>query len=272
MPMSTMAASSTVGTLLRDWRRRRGLSQLDLALDAEVSARHLSFVETGRARPSPELLLHVAEHLQVPLRERNTLLLAAGYAPMYRESSLDALDMAPVRAALEKIIGAHEPFPAIAVGRHWNIVHANRPALAVLGALVSPELLKPPVNALRVSLHPEGLAPHITNFAEYSNHLMLRLRRQAALSADPGLEVLYEELAGYPGVARDRSLAAEAASLLFVPLALQIPGGPELRLFSTIATFGTALDITVSELSIEQFFPADEPTAEALQAIAKAFA
>jgi transcriptional regulator with XRE-family HTH domain len=254
-----------VGELLRDWRRRRRLSQLDLSVEAEVSARHLSFVETGRSRPSRELLLHLAEHLEVPLRERNALLLAAGFAPVYRETPMDAVEMAPAREALDKILAGHEPFPALIVDNAWNLVSANATAFRLLSAGIAPELLEPPVNAMRVSLHPEGLAPRIKNLAEYSAHLMLRLHRQALLSQDPAIGELLDELRGYPGVVEHASAAVEPVDLLFSPLRLEAPDGQELVFFSTLATFGTALDITLSELSIEQFFPADEATAEALR-------
>jgi transcriptional regulator with XRE-family HTH domain len=252
-----------VGPLLRDWRRHRRLSQLDLAVEAEVSARHLSFVETGRSRPSRELVLHLAEHLDVPLRDRNSLLLAAGYAPVYRETSLDANEMAPVRDAIDKILTGHEPFPAVVVDRRWDLVSGNRPAMAILTEGVAPQLLEPPVNTLRVSLHPDGLARRIRNFGEYSAHLVHRIDRQAVISADPALMELADELRSYPGVV-ERATPPDTAELLFVPLVLR-SGDQELTFFSTIATFGTALDITAAELAIESFFPADESTATALR-------
>jgi transcriptional regulator with XRE-family HTH domain len=254
-----------VGELLRDWRRRRRLSQLDVSLDAAVSARHLSFVETGRSKPSRELVLHLAEHLDVPLRERNALLLAAGYAPIYPETSLDAEEMAPVRGALQKILDGHAPFPGVIVDRRWDVVSANAPALALMSEGVAPELLAPPVNALRISLHPDGLAPRIANLGEYSEHLLGRLRRQQALSPDPGVQELYDELRGYPGVDDGTAAPASPAELLFVPLRLRALGDRDLAFFSTIATFGTALDVTLSELAIESFFPADEATEAALR-------
>jgi transcriptional regulator with XRE-family HTH domain len=264
--MSTMTARSEVGGLLKEWRHRRRMSQLDLAVEADVSPRHLSFVETGRSRPSRELLLHLAEHLDVPLRDHNTLLLAAGFAPAYRETGLEAGDMAPVRDALEKILTSHEPFPAVIVDRHWNLVSGNRPALAVLTDGVDPELLVPPVNALRVSLHPRGMAPRIANLDEWSAHLLTRLHRQHLATADPELGRLYEELRGYPGVVDPSAVEHDPAAMLFVPLVLRVPEGPDLHFFSTLATFGTAVDITVAELAIESFFPADEPTGRALAA------
>jgi len=262
--MSVMTSSRGVGELLRDWRQRRRLSQLDLAVEADVSARHLSFVETGRSKPSRELLLHLAEHLDVPLRERNSFLLAAGFAPLYPESALDTDRMEPVREALGKILTGHEPFPAVIVDRHWDLVSANRPALAVMGRSASPELLTPPVNALRISLHPDGLAPHIVNLSEYSAHLLTRLHRQVILSGDDKLAALYDELRRYPGVSLS-STAVDTASLLFVPFVLRGADGEQLSFFSTLATFGTALDITVAELAIESFFPADKATETALR-------
>jgi len=262
--MSVMTPSRGVGELLRDWRQRRRLSQLDLAVEADVSARHLSFVETGRSKPSRELLLHLAEHLDVPLRERNSWLLAAGFAPLYPESALDTDRMEPVREALDKILTGHEPFPAVIVDRHWDLVSANRPALAVMGQSASPELLTPPVNALRISLHPDGLAPHIVNLSEYSAHLLTRLHRQVILSGDDKLATLYDELRRYPGVSLS-STAVDTASLLFVPFVLRGADGEPLSFFSTLATFGTALDITVAELAIESFFPADKATETALR-------
>jgi transcriptional regulator with XRE-family HTH domain len=263
--MSVTTRRPGVGELLRDWRRRRHLSQLDLSVEAEVSARHLSFVETGRSKPSRELLLHLAEHLDVPLRERNTLLLAAGFAPRYRETPLDADEMTPARDALDKILAGHDPYPAVIVDRGWDLVSANASALTVMTAGVAPALLAPPVNALRVSLHPDGLAPRITNLAEYSAHLLLRLHRQAVLSQDPALSQLLDELRTYPGVVEHGSAAVGPAELLFIPLCLRGEDGTELSFFSTLATFGTALDITLSELAIESFFPADDATANALR-------
>lgn len=261
-----MPTTSTppVGVLLRDWRRRRRLSQLDLSIEAEVSSRHLSFVETGRSKPSRELLLHLAEELEVPLRERNTLLLAAGYAPAYPENALDAPVMAPAREALDSILAGHSPFPAIIVDGRWDLVTANEPAMALLGATVSPELLAPPANALRISLHPDGLAPSIANLAEYSAHLLTRLQRQALLSGDRRLDELHDELAGYPGVVRAPTSAVEPEDLLFSPMRV-VSEGEELLLFSTLATFGTALDVTLSELAIESFFPGDAATRDILR-------
>jgi transcriptional regulator with XRE-family HTH domain len=261
---TAVPTAPAVGDLLREWRRRRRLSQLDVSLDAAVSARHLSFVETGRSKPSRELVLHLAEFLDVPLRERNALLLAAGYAPAYGETPLDADAMEPVRGALDKILAGHAPYPAVIVDRRWDLVSANAPALAILSDGVAPELLAPPANALRVCLHPDGLAPRIANLGEYGAHLITRLQRQVAVSPDPGVAALRDELLGYRGTAEPADAASEPAELLFAPLRLRALGH-ELRLFSTLATFGTALDITVAELAIESFFPADAATEAALR-------
>lgn len=256
-----------MGALLRQWRHRRRLSQLDLALVAEVSARHVSFVETGRSRPSRELVLHLAEHLDVPLRDRNTLLLAAGFAPTYPETPLDADEMTPIRDALDKILAGHRPFPAVVVDRHWNLVTANEPVLTIFGDGVAPELLGPGANTLRVCLHPDGLAPRIVNLAQYSAHLIERLDRLTAVSADPDLLSLRDELRRYPGVSDGHPESVDTAARLYVPLVLRHGPGDELTFFSTIATFGTAQDITIAELAIESFFPADDHTAAVLRGL-----
>lgn len=262
MPLVSAAATAIppVGDLLRSWRQRRSLSQLELSLDAAVSARHLSFIETGRSRPSREMVLHLAERLDVPLRERNSLLLAAGFAPLYDERPLDSEEMAIVTHALERFLRAHEPYPAVVVDRHWTLVSAND-ALGVLLEGVAPELLEPPANALRVALHPEGMAPHILNFAQWSAHLLHRLQRAAALTGDAELEALYDELTGYPDVSVQSPHASEAAIVL--PLRLRA-GDRELAFFGTVTTFGTPLDVTLSELAVEAFYPADAATANAL--------
>jgi transcriptional regulator with XRE-family HTH domain len=253
------------GHLLREWRHRRNLSQLDLALGAAVSARHLSFIETGRSRPSREMVLHLAERLDVPLRERNRLLLAAGHAPQFAEHDLADDEMAPVREALHRFLAAHEPYPAIIFDRHWNLVKRNR-AVDLLTEGVAPDLLEPPANALRVAFHPRGMAPRIVNFAEFSAHALRRLRRQVAVTGDEELERLHEELAGYPGVDAGRGpLEAQASPEIVQPVQLR-RGDRQLTLFSTVAVFGTALDITLAELSIEAFYPADPETARALAA------
>src|SRR3954468_6207554 len=216
-----------VGKLLRDWRQRRRLSQLDLALDAHVSARHISFVETGRANPSRELVLHLAEQLEVPLRDRNSLLLAAGYAPVYAETPLDSEAMTPARRALDKILSGHDPYPALVVDQRWDLITANKAALGIMAG-VDPKLLEAPVNAMRVSLHPDGLAPHITNLADYSAHLLMRLHRQLIMSGADATAALPDERRGYPGVEELSSVAVEPAELLFAPFKLRLPDTPEL--------------------------------------------
>jgi transcriptional regulator with XRE-family HTH domain len=257
----SVTAENHVGTLLRDWRRRRRLSQLDLALDAGVSTRHLSFVETGRSRPSPDMLVHLADQLEVPLRERNQLLLAAGYAPRYGARDLDDPEMASVRDALGRVLEGHEPFPAFAIDRSWNLVASNG-ALGPLLEGVAPELLMPPVNVLRLALHPDGLAPRVANLGEWRGHLLHRLGRELALTADPGLEELRRELLSYPGPSDE---PAPRSDEIMVELRLRSDEG-ELSFFSTVTTFGTAVDVTLAELSIEAFFPADAETAQVLQA------
>jgi transcriptional regulator with XRE-family HTH domain len=268
MPMNRVIDRPAVGALLREWRTRRHLSQLDLALDAGVSTRHLSFVETGRSRPSAGLDMHLAEHLDVPLRERNGLLLAAGYAPAYGQRDLEAPEMGPVREALDRVLAGHEPYPALVVDRHWGMVAANS-AIGLLTAGVAAHLLDPPVNVLRLALHPEGLAPRTANLAEWRAHLLDRLGRQAVVSGDPALAALHAELAGYPGGDTPASPSPDlTAGSIAVPLRLHDDSGGELAFISTVTTFGTAVDVTVAELSIEAFFPADERTARRLRALA----
>jgi transcriptional regulator with XRE-family HTH domain len=249
----------SVGMLLREWRQRRKLSQFELSLHAAVSSRHLSFVETGRAQPSRELVLHLADQLEIPLRERNVLLLAAGYAPVYKRRGLGATELAPARAALERFLDTHEPYPALVVDGHFNIVSANDAARLFTNA-VSPELLAPSANALRIAMHPEGMAPRIVNFAEWSGHLLHGLRRRAALTGDAELEDLYTELAAYPGVGLE---SLPAPDDILAPMRLRVDE-LELAFLSTVSTFGTAADITLEELVIEAFYPADAATADYL--------
>jgi transcriptional regulator with XRE-family HTH domain len=258
--VNASAAPAPIGELLRQWRRRRSLSQLELALDAAVSSRHVSFLETGRARPSREMVIRLAEHLDVPLRDRNAMLLAAGYAPLYAERSLESEEMTPVRQALDRFLRAHEPYPAVVIDRRYDLVAAND-ALSVLIEGVAPELLQPPANALRVTLHPDGMAPRILNLGEWSAHLLARLRRQASLTGDPDLERLYDELAGYPGVEVQAPPEEVSGAEIVLPLRLRERDGTELGFFSTISTFGTAIDITLSELAVEAFYPANAATA-----------
>lgn len=238
------------------------MSQLDLALDAEISTRHLSFLETGRAQPSREMILRLAEQLEIPLRERNTLLLAGGFAPVYAERPLESPELVQARDVVQYIRDGHMPYPAIAIDRHWNLQAFNA-AIGPLLAEVDPALLQPPVNVLRVSLHPAGLAPRIENLAEWGTHLLNQLDRQIERSADPVLATLREELRGYP---LGNEPEPASATDLIVPLVLQIPGGT-LRFVSTTTVFGTPVEITLSELAIESFFPADAETASLLKAL-----
>jgi transcriptional regulator with XRE-family HTH domain len=254
-----MPETASAGNLLRTWRQRRRLSQFELSLRAAVSSRHLSFVETGRSRPSRELLLHLADQLEIPLRERNVLLLAAGYAPVYREHSLHDEELEPARAALDRFLRSHEPYPALILDGRYTIITAND-ALDLLVEGIAPELLAPPANALRATLHPDGMASRIVNFGEWSGHLLHRLRRRAALTGDPELDRLHAELAAYPGVEPEPPTRTEG---LFVPLRLRVDGA-ELAFISTVLTFGTAVDITLEELCLEAFYPADGATANRL--------
>lgn len=263
--------NAPVGDLLRHWRQHRRWSQLDLATEAEVSTRHLSCMETGRALPSREMLLRLAERLEVPLRERNQLLTAAGYAPMYRERPLADPTMQPAYAAVQRVLHAHDPFPALAVDRQWNLVAHNRAAGAFMIGL-PPELLEPPVNVLKVSLHPQGLAPRIANFAAWREHLFDRLAHQVRASGDATLAALADELRALPlpeGVAAAPAGAPRHTVDIAVPLQLHSPAGL-LSFISTITVFGTPVEVTLSELAIEAFFPADDATAQALAAIAAA--
>jgi transcriptional regulator with XRE-family HTH domain len=256
-----------VGELLRDWRKRRHQSQLALALEAGVSQRHLSFVESGRAQPSREMLLHLAEQLDIPLRERNRLLNAAGFASMYSERPLGDPALDAARRAVDRVLSAHEPYPALAVDRHWSLVAANR-AVAPLLAGAAPALLTPPVNVLRLSLHPDGLAPAIVNLAQWRTYLLQRLTRECELTGDAQLDDLLTELKRYPVPARAASRSssiAHADARVFVPLELETPAGV-LSFISTTTVFGTPVDVTVSELALECFFPADAATAEYLRA------
>jgi transcriptional regulator with XRE-family HTH domain len=264
--MATVVSSGItrpIGDLLREWRERRRLSQVALALDAEVSTRHLSFLETGRARPSQAMLLRLAERLEVPLRERNTLLLAAGFAPAYPERDLDDPALRVARVAIDRVLAGHEPFPALAIDRHWTLVAANRVVPALLTG-VAPELLQPPINVLRLSLHPDGLAAQITNLPEWRAHLLARLSRQVELTADPRLSDLLQEVAGYAGDRStrntDQPISDQSVTSVAVPLRLRTEHGT-LSLISTTMVFGTPVDVTLSELAIEAFFPADAATA-----------
>ena len=266
--MNTM--QRTVGDVLREWRQRRRLSQLDLASEAEISARHLSFVETGRANPSRELLLHLADQLDVPLRERNALLLAGGYAPVYAQRSLDDPSLTAAREAVTLILRCHEPNPALAIDRHWNLIAMNRTVEALLvGAATS--LLEPPVNVLRLSMHPDGLASRIVNINEFGAYLSERLRHEIGVSGDPVLADLLVEIGRYrAGPGRTPETLTSSMGGIAIPFQLRAAdgSGAVLSFFSTTTVFGTATDVTLSELAIESFFPADPSTAEAVRRLA----
>ena len=261
-------ARDPFGVHLRHWRTRRRLSQLDLAQEAEVSTRHLSYVETGRAAPSREMVLRLAERLDVPLRERNALLVAAGFAPMYRQRSLDDPAMASARRAVDLVLKGHEPFPALAVDRHWNLV-AHNALVPMLMAGAAPELVKPPINVLRLSLHPDGLASRIANLAQWRTHLLERLQQQIAATGDTVLQALHDELEAYPmpQVSHDTPAVDTDLSGVVVPFQLATPNGV-LSFISTTTIFGTPVDVTLQELAVESFFPADAQTAAALAALA----
>jgi transcriptional regulator with XRE-family HTH domain len=260
-----------VGNLLRDWRKRRHLSQLDLACEADISSRHLSFLETGRARPSRDMVLHLAERLEIPLRERNALLIAAGYAPIFRERSLGDPSLEAARKAIDLVLAGHEPYPAIAIDRHWTLVAQNR-VVPLLLAGVDSSLLAPPVNVLRLSMNPRGLAPRIVNLSEWRAHILARLRRQIDATADPVLAELFDELSSYP-VPEERKYNAPVDTDyagVAVPLRFAIDEGV-LSFISTTTVFGTPVDITLSELALESFFPADAATSETLNRILKRY-
>jgi transcriptional regulator with XRE-family HTH domain len=251
-----------VGTLLRQWRERRRLSQLDLALQAEISTRHLSFVETGRSRPSTEMILRLCEELDVPLRERNRLLLTAGYAPAYRERPLDSPQLAAVRTAVRSVLEGHQPYPAVLIDRRWNLLDANAAVPLFLDG-VAAHLLEPPANVLRISLHPDGMAPRIANLGEWRAHLLHRLRRQAGVTADSDLARLYKELAALPCDQPVPRLTIPAAGDVVVPLRYRV-GDRTLSFISITAVLGTPMDVTLAEMAIEAFYPADTQTADYL--------
>lgn len=267
MSLSATHPTRTAGALLREWRQRRRLSQLACALEAEISQKHLSFIESGRTQPSRRMVLHLSERLGVPLRDRNSIMLAAGYAPVFPERSLDDPALAPARAAVELILKGHEPYPALAVDRRWTLVSANRPVTALMGMVTDVSLLDPPINVLKLSLAPGGLAPHIVNLAEWRAHVLERLRQQVSISGDHALAALRATLLRLPGpeVANGHDLTNTLGGVA-VPLILRTPAGI-LSLISTITVFGTPVDVTLSELAMETFFPADAATAAALRAM-----
>jgi transcriptional regulator with XRE-family HTH domain len=258
-------AAHPVGDLVRTWREQRRLSQLDLAVEAEISQKHLSFIESGRSAPSREMVLLLAKHLDVPLRERNAMLLAAGFAPVFRDRPLSDPALARAMSSIERLLKAHEPYPALTLDRHWNLVAANA-AVPPLLAAVDPELMKVPVNVLRVSLHPRGLAPLIVNLAEWRAHLLDRLRRQLRITRDHSLDRLLAELNTYPSGPSHVTHRQVPGMIdeIAVPLRLRTQRGT-LSFLSTVTVFGTPVDITLSELTLEAFYPADPETSVILQ-------
>jgi transcriptional regulator with XRE-family HTH domain len=261
VPRLSAREPAPVGKLLRGWRERRRLSQLDLALRTGVSARHLSFIETGRSRPTSEMIIRLAQQLDVPLRERNVLLLSGGYAPAYPDNGLAGPPMSAVHDAIEHVLRAHEPFPALVIDAHWDLVAAND-AVPMLTHGAAPALLEPPVNVLRLSLHPEGMAARIVNLAEWRAHLLHRLDRNIESAADPALIALRDELAAYPS---PPPATRPETSAILVPLRVLVHG-TVLSLFSTTTVFGAPREVTLSELAIESFYPADPATAAFLRA------
>jgi len=246
-----------VGDLIRHWRTQRRYSQLELSIEAEISSRHLSFIETGRSHPSREMILRLAEPLEIPLRERNILLESAGYAAQYHQSDFTSPELAPAREMVERILQGHEPYPALTIDRHKNLVAANQAATKLV-SLATPALLTPPVNVVRLSLHPEGLAPYILNLEEWRDHVVARLRREAVLTGDPFLRELIEEAGG-----SDRRKESPLPQLA-IPFRIMLDG-QELSFLSTTTVFGTATEVTLSELTLETFFPADAATARILK-------
>jgi transcriptional regulator with XRE-family HTH domain len=264
--MATVQSQPEVGSLLRQWRERRRVTQLELALDAGISARHLSFVETGRSKPGRETLLRVLEQLKVPFREQNRLLLAAGHAPAFPERSLDDPDLAPVREALDVILSGHEPYPAVAVDRVWNLIAANSAMLALTESVdIDPALLEPPINVMRIGLHPRGLGPLFVNLGDWQAHWLKRLERQLAATGDEQLAALIDEIASYSVPESEHDAVSEiAGSEMLGPVKVRTPDGGELSFFGMFASFDTPFEVTTSELAIEFLFPADRATAETL--------
>jgi transcriptional regulator with XRE-family HTH domain len=258
-----------IGAVLREWRNRRRMSQLELALEAGISTRHLSFVETGRSQPGRDLLLSILSELNVPYREQNRLLLAAGHAPAYPEAPLEGPELEPVREALDLILTGHEPNPAVAMDRHWNLVKSNRAMEALIAEYggIDESLLEPPVNILRAGLHPQGLAPSLVNLGRWKQHFLERLERQVAVSGDAELAELLEEVRSYP-VPGDEDRADPAGYGPLGVLKVRAPDGRELSFFGMFAIFDTPFEVTASELALELMFPADAATAEALAALA----
>jgi transcriptional regulator with XRE-family HTH domain len=269
MKQQTNERPARIGDLIKEWRTRRRLSQLDLALDAGISQRHLSFVESGRSAPSREMVENLSEHLGLPLRERNVLLLSAGFAPAFAERKLSDPSMASARSAIELVLKGHEPNPALAVDRHWRLVMANAVVGPMLSLVSDKTLLEGEVNVLRVSLHPGGLAPHVANLASWKAHVLWRLNQQIDVTCDPKLIELEEELAGYPVPPGARNRTWNEADAIALPFELKL-GGHILSFITTTTVFGTPHEVTLSELAIEAFYPTNAETAAAMQALAKA--
>jgi transcriptional regulator with XRE-family HTH domain len=265
--MATASSSAGVGSLLRDWRHRRRMTQLELALTAGISARHISFVETGRSQPGRDMVLRVAEQLDIPYRERNQILLAAGHAPAFPERPLQDPALAPVRVAIDRILDAHEPFPAIAFDRGWNLIAANTPASRMVERVrIDRSLLEPPLNVLRAGLHPRGLAPYIVNLAHWRAHFLRRLSQQIAVTGDAALKALMDELVEYPpGETDGIGVAGPGASEILGPVRVRVPEETEWSFFGMFASFDTPFEVTTSELAFELLFPADPATQEAFK-------
>lgn len=260
-----MGNEQDIGAQLREWRQWRRLTQLELALDADVSTRHLSFVETGRSRPGRAMLLRVLRRLDVPVREQNVLLVAAGHAPAAAERSLDDPELTPFREALDSVLARHEPYPAVAFDRGWDLIAANKPLESLaFGTEIDRSLLEPPINVLRIGLHPRGLAPMIANYGEWRAHFRARLKRQLATTGDPALEALLAEIAAYPAPGEEGEPSDEPPGEILAPLKLHAPGGGELSFVGMFASFDTPFEVTSSEIAIELLFPADRDTGEAL--------
>ncbi len=266
--MTTVASGAGVGPLLRGWRERRRISQLELSLRAGSAARHISFIETGRSRPSEEMILRLAEHLDVPVRERNALLLAAGYAPRYAETSLDDPSMGALREGIERLLHGYEPYPALVVDGTYNVIAANQGIAMLLDGLPA-HLLTPPLNAMRITLHPEGLAPRIRNLPEWRGHLLAQMERQIALARSDALRALYDEVAAFPVPGTGDEAAREDPTPypgFALPLRIE-HDGRLLSFVSSISTFNTPMDVTVAELAIETLLPADPATVKYLQSL-----
>lgn len=258
----TVRSQPDVGSQLREWRERRRVSQLELALEAGISSRHLSFVETGRSQPGRDMLLRTLGQLKVPFREQNRMLLAAGHAPAYPERSIDDPDLAPVREALDLILSGHEPYPAVAVDRVWNMVAANSAMLGLAAGIdIDRELLGPPINVIRIGLHPRGLGPLFINLGEWRAHWLRQLERQLATTGEPQLAALIEEVGGYPGAEPEDVPEVDAGEMLG-PVRMRAADGGELSFFGMFASFDTPFEVTTSELAVELLFPADRATAE----------